>query len=231
MRVALRDGIRHSAMKLEYFFFALFGLLLAATGMLAMHYRGELMAERRINELTRQAPAVPAASLAAPAAPPTAAPAVDQAALDRAALQRQLEQAETEKNLLASRVEAMTAPEAGGAQASAGGAGADAAGAGAAAEPAGAGLSDSQRRIQEAPAIATVQQYLPDQGFAVIDAGSARGLKTGQVYAVRRGPYIIAKKVEVGETVEESQAVIGVNASALQPGESLKPGDEVIKWD
>lgn len=214
-------------MKLEYFFFALFGLLLAATGMLAMHYRGELMAERRINELTRQAPAVPAASLAAPAAPPAAAaPAVDQAALDRAALQRQLEQAETEKNLLASRVEAMTAPEAGGAQASA-----DAAGAGAAVEPAGAGLSDSQRRIQEAPAIATVQQYLPDQGFAVIDAGSARGLKTGQVYAVRRGPYIIAKKVEVGETVEESQSVIGVNASALQPGESLKPGDEVIKWD
>lgn len=219
-------------MKLEYFFFALFGLLLAATGMLAMHYRGELMAERRINALTRQAPAVPAASLATPAAPPAAAaPAVDQAALDRAALQRQLEQAETEKNLLASRVEAMTAPEAGGTQASVGGASADAAGAGAATEPAGAGLSDSQRRIQEAPAIATVQQYLPDQGFAVIDAGSARGLKTGQVYAVRRGPYIIAKKVEVGETVEESQAVIGVNASALQPGESLKPGDEVIKWD
>jgi hypothetical protein len=211
-------------MKLEYFFFALFGLLLAATGMLAMHYRGELMAERRINELTRQAPAIPAASLAAPSAPPAA---VDQAALDRASLQRQLEQAETEKNLLASRVEAMAASEDGGPRPSA-----DPAGPAAAAPaPAGAELTAAQQRIQAVPAIAKVQQYLPDQGFAVIDAGSARGLKTGQVYAVRRGPYIIAKQVEVGETVEESQAVIGVNASALQPGESLKPGDEVIKWE
>lgn len=207
-------------MKLEYFFFALFGLLLAATGMLAMHYRGELMAERRINELSRQAPAIPQASLAAPAAP-----AVDQAALDRAALQRQLEQAETEKNLLASKVKSMEAPAASGAET------ATPAPSEVAAPAVEAELTATQLRIKEAPSIAKVQQYLPDQGFAVIDAGSARGLKTGQTYAVRRGHFIIAKKVEVGETVEESQAVVGVNASALQPGETLKPGDEVIKWE
>lgn len=211
-------------MKLENFFFALFGLLLAATGMLAMHYRGELMAERRIAELSRQAPAIPRGPVATQP-PVDASPASDPAAADRAALQRQLDQAETEKNLLASKVKRMAdgndSPVVAAAPTESD-------------SPAAAGteeLTANQLRIKEAPPIAKIQQYLPDQGFAVIDAGSARGLKTGQTYAVRRGHFIIAKKVEVGETVEESQSVVGVNASSLQPGETLKPGDEVIKWE
>ena len=208
-------------MKLEYFFFALFSLLLAATGMLAMHYRGELMAERRVNELARQAPAIPRA---APAPAPVPAAPVDQAALDRAALQRQLDQAESEKSLLANKVKTMEDGKASAAEAAAGPESPDA-------PAAAAELTATQLRIKEAPPIAKIQQYLPDQGFAVIDAGSARGLKTGQTYAVRRGHFIVAKKVEVGETVEESQSVVGVNASSLQPGETLKVGDEVIKWE
>lgn len=203
-------------MKLEYFFFGLFALLLAATGMLAMHYRGELMAERRVSELARQAPAIPRTIAVAPAAAPV--PAVDQAALDRAALESQLEQAEAEKNLLSSKMRKLENAEETGLPQS----------------PVVSGtpeLTATQLRIKEAPSIATIQQYLPDQGFAVIDAGSARGLKTGQTYAVRRGHFLVAKKIEIGETVEESQAVAGVNASSLQPGETLKPGDEVIKWE
>ncbi|MFN0129418.1 MAG: hypothetical protein ACKV19_22360 [Verrucomicrobiales bacterium] len=205
-------------MKLEYFFFGLFALLLAATGMLAMHYRGEMIYERRLNALARQAPAIPHVPAAAPvlhssAPAPAPAAAVDQATLDRAALQRQLEQAETENSLLSSTVKKMqNSPESG-------------------LPPDAAVLTATQVRIKEAPSIAKVQEYHPDQGFAVIDAGSARGLKTGQVYAVRRGHFIVAQKVEVGETVEESQAILAVNASALQPGETLKPGDEVIKWE
>jgi len=198
-------------MKLEHFFFGLFALLLAATGMLAMHYRGELMYERRLNEMARQAPAIPRSPT--PITPAAPAPVVDQAALEHAALQQQLQQAETENSLLSSRVKEMQ-------------------GNGESDVPADEEeLTATQIRIKEAPSIAKIQQYLPDQGFAVIDAGSARGLKTGQVYAVRRGHFIVAKKVEVGETVEESQAILGVNASALQPGETLKPGDEIIKWE
>ena len=214
-------------MKLEYFFFALFALLLAATGMLAMHYRGELMYYRRVSEQARQAPAIPQA----PAAPASTG-AVDTAAAERAALQRQLEQAETEKNLLASKVRTIESGKTGGTEPAAAPEAAEVPPVVVAAEPSEPSeLTSTQKRIKEAPAIAKVQQYLPDQGFAVIDAGSARGLKTGQVYAIRRGPYIIAKKAEVGETVEESQAILGVNASALQPGETLKVGDEVIKWE
>jgi uncharacterized iron-regulated membrane protein len=216
-------------MKLEYFFFALFGLLLAATGMLAMHYRGELMAERRINELRLQPSAIPQ-SPAVPAPPPSAPSAVDQAALDRAALQRQIEQAESETNLLTKKVNALGNPQGTDPAADAADA-ADAAVIEADPTADAEALTATQRRIKEAPSIAKIQQYLPDQGFAVIDAGSARGLKTGQTYAVRRGHFLVAKKVEVGETVEESEAIVGVNASALQPGETLKAGDEVIKWE
>jgi len=197
-------------MKLEYFFFGMFGLHLAATGMLAMHYRGELMYERRLNEIARPAPALRQAPMAA--ATPAAVPAVDQAALDRAALQRQLEQAESEHSLLSSTVKKMQGNEEAGLP-----------------PETPEELTATQIRIKEAPSIAKVQQYLPDQGFAVIDAGSARGLKTGQVYAVRRGHFIVAKQAEVGETVEENQAILGLNASTLQPGETLKPGDNVIK--
>ena len=88
-------------MKLEHFFFGLFALLWAATGMLAMHYRGELMYERRLGELSRQAPAIPQVAPAAQPTPPAAAvPTPDPAAAARLALQQQLEQAENEKNLL-----------------------------------------------------------------------------------------------------------------------------------
>ena len=63
------------------------------------------------------------------------------------------------------------------------------------------------------------------------DAGTARGLKSGQTYAVRRGHFIVAKQIEIGETVEENESIAGVNASSLPTGETIKPGDEVIKWE
>jgi hypothetical protein len=215
-------------MKLEHFFFGLFALLWAATGMLAMHYRGELMYERRLGELSRQAPAIPQVAPAAQPTPPAAAvPAPDPAAAARLALQQQLEQAENEKNLLSTQVQKLQANQE-----------TDPAGTTATpsivetpAAPEASALTDVQRKIKEAPAIATIQRYLPDQGFAVLDAGTARGLKSGQMYAVRRGHFIVAKQIEIGETVEENEAIAGVNASSLPTGETIKPGDEVIKWE
>lgn len=215
-------------MKLEHFFFGLFALLWAATGMLAMHYRGELMYERRLGELSRQAPAIPQVAPAAQPTPPAAAvPAPDPAAAARLALQQQLEQAENEKNLLSTQVQKLQAnqePDPAGTTATPSIVETPAA-------PEASALTDVQRKIKEAPAIATIQRYLPDQGFAVLDAGTARGLKSGQMYAVRRGHFIVAKQIEIGETVEENEAIAGVNASSLPTGETIKPGDEVIKWE
>jgi hypothetical protein len=215
-------------MKLEHFFFGLFALLWAATGMLAMHYRGELMYERRLGELSRQAPAIPQVAPAAQPTPPAAAvPAPDLAAAARLALQQQLEQAENEKNLLSTQVQKLQANQ----EPSPAGTTATTSTVESPAAPEASTLTDMQRKIKEAPAIATIQRYLPDQGFAVLDAGTARGLKSGQMYAVRRGHFIVAKQIEIGETVEENESIAGVNASSLPTGETIKPGDEVIKWE
>lgn len=215
-------------MKLEHFFFGLFALLWAATGMLAMHYRGELMYERRLGELSRQAPTIPQVAPAAQPTPPAAAvPAPDPAAAARLALQQQLEQAENEKNLLSTQVQKLQANQ----EASPAETTATTSTVETPAAPEASALTDMQRKIKEAPAIATIQRYLPDQGFAVLDAGTARGLKSGQMYAVRRGHFIVAKQIEIGETVEENESIAGVNASSLPTGETIKPGDEVIKWE
>ena len=215
-------------MKLEHFFFGLFALLWAATGMLAMHYRGELMYERRLGELSRQAPAIPQVAPAAQPTPPAAAvPAPDPAAAARLALQQQLEQAENEKNLLSTQVQKLQANQ----EAGPAGTTATTSTVETPAAPEASALTDMQRKIKEAPAIATIRRYLPDQGFAVLDAGTARGLKSGQTYAVRRGHFIVAKQIEIGETVEENESIAGVNASSLPTGETIKPGDEVIKWE
>jgi hypothetical protein len=215
-------------MKLEHFFFGLFALLWAATGMLAMHYRGELMYERRLGELSRQAPAIPQVAPAAQPTPPAAAvQAPDPAAAARLALQQQLEQAENEKNLLSTQVQKLQANQ----EPSPAGTTATTSTVETPAAPEASTLTDMQRKIKEAPAIATIQRYLPDQGFAVLDAGTARGLKSGQMYAVRRGHFIVAKQIEIGETVEENESIAGVNASSLPTGETIKPGDEVIKWE
>lgn len=207
-------------MKLEHFFFGLFALLLAFTGMLAMHYRGELQMERRLHELSRQAPAVPQAAVPAVPAAPSANGVVEQPATalsaaeeEKARLQRQLELAENEKQMLSDKVKKMETNEKAGLPADA------------------PDLSAFQIKIKEAPAISRVKEYVSDQGIAVLDSGSARGLKTGQVYAVRRGHFIVAKKIEIGETVEENECAALVDSSALQPGEVLKPGDEIIQWE
>lgn len=196
--------------------------------MLAMHYRGELMYERRLGELSRQAPAIPQVAPAAQPTPPAAAvPAPDLAAAARLALQQQLEQAENEKNLLSTQVQKLQANQ----EPSPAGTTATTSTVETPAAPEASTLTDMQRKIKEAPAIATIQRYLPDQGFAVLDAGTARGLKSGQMYAVRRGHFIVAKQIEIGETVEENESIAGVNASSLPTGETIKPGDEVIKWE
>lgn len=193
-------------MKLEYFFFGIFALLLAATGMLAMHYRGELQYERRLNDLRKQAPAVPVASSASPAA--TAGGGVVEAPVPPAtSLQREIELAEAEKEALAARVRGLEN------------------------DPAQPTATETQNRIQQAPVVARITDYKPDYGVAALDQGSNQLLKTGQVYAVRRGQYLIAKKLTIGELVEATECAAVVEASSLQPGEELRPGDEVIKWE
>ena len=210
-------------MKLEHLFLGICLLLLAATGLMAVHYRTELLVEReRTAHLagpSTVAPAVTPAPAPAPAAVPATAPvAAPTASLDREAARvdaenRQLREklASEERKMLDAKVEQIKA-----------------AGAGTVVEEP---KSDLQVKIKEAPAIAKIKAYLSNESIATLDAGTDRGLKTDQVYAVRRGHFIVAKKITIGETVEASECAAIVDPNSLQPGQELKPGDEVIKWD
>ncbi len=212
-------------MKLEHLFLGVCLLLLAATGLMAVHYRTELLVERE--RAAHQAapstvaPATPASPVAVqPPAAPAATPATSStaAAIDREAARvdaenRQLREklASEERKMIDAKVDQIKA----------------AGTANAPEEP----KTDLQVKIKEAPAIARIKTYLANEGIATLDAGSERGLKTDQVYAVRRGHFIVAKKITIGETVEPAESAAIVDPNSLQPGQELKPGDEVIKWD
>ena len=205
-------------MKLEHLFLGVCALLLATTGLLAVHYRTELLLERQKNEMAQKPPPIPKSSDGIKAVgtlveAPAAVVAAATTGAEQAKLQRQLQIAEEEKNLLTAKVKTMQDNKQAGLPADA------------------APLTEMQIKIKEAPAIATVKEYVADQGILVLDHGADRGLKTKQVYAVRRGAYIVASRIEIGETVDANECAALVSSSALQPGEVLKKGDEVIKWE
>ncbi|MGI8605418.1 MAG: hypothetical protein ACR2OZ_20785 [Verrucomicrobiales bacterium] len=204
-------------MKLEHLFLGVCLLLLAVTALLAVHYRTELAIEKERSRLATGPSAVPqSVAKLSPANSAGPANAIDSASLkadaDKHRLIEQLKISEQEKGVLSSKAKeiqnSLTTVA-----------------------PANAPLTEQQIKIKEAPAIAKVKTYKADHGIAVLDHGTDRGLKTDQVYAVRRGHYVVARKLIIGETVEANECAAIVDAGTLQPGEVLRPGDEVIKWE
>jgi hypothetical protein len=209
-------------MKLEHLFLGICVLLLAATGLLAVHYRTELKVERERAKALSQPSAIPQASSIAARQDAPVPRSSTGSALERESAQAdtqkqqliaQLKIAEREKELLSDKVKQIQENAQSGLPADA--------------PP----LTPQQIKIKEAPAIAKIKSYKADHGIAVLDHGTDRGLKTDQVYAVRRGAYVVARKLVIGEMVDANEAAAVVESGALQPGEVLKPGDEVIKWE
>ncbi len=91
-------------------------------------------------------------------------------------------------------------------------------------------LSQAQRRIRDAPAIASVKQYDADWQFVVINGGQRRNLEPGRELAVRRGHEILGL-VRLDEVLEEES--IGELVGAWRRDKNLaKPeaGDDVITY-
>jgi hypothetical protein len=211
-------------MKLEHLFLGICILLLAATGLLALHYRTELKVERERARVLSQPSAISNATapLAGPGTAVSRSNAGSPSSLEREAAQadsqkknliEQLRIAEREKEMLGGKVKRIQDNAQSGLP------------------PDAAPLTQQQIKIKEAPAIAKIKSYKADHGIAVLDHGTDRGLKTDQVYAVRRGPYVVARKLVIGESVDANEAAAIVESGSLQPGEVLKAGDEVIKWE
>ncbi len=213
-------------MKLEHFFLGITAVLLAATGWMALHYRTEFLLERQKNEFAKvsgnSVPAAPSPAAPTPAATGAGAPktpgllenpaaVVAQSTAEADRLQKELDAAEREKLILAEKVKKMEDNKQAGLPADAG------------------PLTDVQIRIKEAPAIAKVKEFVSEAGIAVLDHGKDRSLATGQTYAVRRGHFLVSERLVIGETVDDQECAATV--SGLQPGEVIRAGDEVIKWE
>lgn len=89
-------------------------------------------------------------------------------------------------------------------------------------------LTPQQRVLMGLPVIARITKVVDDQGFVVINAGTAKGLSTGMRFDVRRDASLVGRLV-VSDTVEEEEAIADVVQSSVPIGILLKEGDELVQ--
>ncbi len=90
-------------------------------------------------------------------------------------------------------------------------------------------LTPRQRGIIAAKPMAKIKALVSDQGFVVLDAGTAAGLKKGQQLAIRRGGSVLGR-LRISDTLEAKEAVADLDLASVPPGVSLEVGDEIIEW-
>ncbi len=88
-------------------------------------------------------------------------------------------------------------------------------------------LTAAQKNVLGAKPVAKVKTVVKEQGFVIINAGSAQGMAKGQKYEIRRDSAVLAR-VTV-DTVEETEAVADLNLASIPAGVVIEPGDEVIE--
>lgn len=93
--------------------------------------------------------------------------------------------------------------------------------------PAPAPLTALQKQLLGMPAMAKVIEVHKDQGFAVISAGKDKQLASGMKFDVRRGDGLVGRVI-VGESIEATESVVDIDATAALPGVSIEAGDELI---
>jgi hypothetical protein len=91
-------------------------------------------------------------------------------------------------------------------------------------------LTTVQRRIAAAPAIARVKQYAVKEGMLVLDRGTNVGLKTGDIFSLRRKAASIGR-VRISDTIMTDECVADVLPNSMPPGMLPEAGDEVIQFD
>lgn len=190
-----------SVMRLSHFALALTVILLAITGYLAWEAQEEARGARRELDLVRKQQA--ARESARPIAPTTVAaipPAPEPPKSTGSALPPM-----AGGNLVPSPPVAPTPSPA----------------------PAPAPLTSLQKQLLGMPAVAKVTEVHKDLGFAAIDSGKNKDLEKGMKFDVRRGDGLVGRVI-VGESVDQTSAVVDIDTSFALPGASIEVGDELI---
>ncbi|TDU73193.1 hypothetical protein EI77_01661 [Prosthecobacter fusiformis] len=88
-------------------------------------------------------------------------------------------------------------------------------------------LTPLQKMVLAAQPVAKIKTVVREQGFIIIDAGSAQGIAKGQKYEIRRANAVLGK-VTVTDSVEATEAVADLDFASIPSGVTLEPGDELI---
>lgn len=85
-------------------------------------------------------------------------------------------------------------------------------------------------QIRAAPMLAKITYVNLDHGIAVMSAGRAAGVEPKDEFRIRRGDKIICR-VLVGDSIEDSEAVLAPVPGTMAPKETILEGDEVVSLE
>jgi|GEM_PF-580945 len=89
-------------------------------------------------------------------------------------------------------------------------------------------ITPLQRKIMNMPAIAKVKNFVKDQSFVVLDAGSNKSLAAGAMFDLRRGNSIVAR-IKISDAIEAEESIADVDPKSVPVGVEIVPGDDVIQ--
>ncbi len=87
-------------------------------------------------------------------------------------------------------------------------------------------LTPAQRLVKSAPAIAKVKEFVADQGFVVLSAGSKQGLSEGVKFDLRRDASVVGR-IKIS-SVDDMESVANLDFKSVPAGVTVQAGDEVI---
>ena len=90
-------------------------------------------------------------------------------------------------------------------------------------------LTEEQRKIRDAASIGKIVNVQEGLGFAIIDAGKAKGVEANMQFAIRRNVFIVGK-VLVERVEDANSSVVNIVQGSVQPGLKIQPGDTVIAY-
>jgi hypothetical protein len=88
-------------------------------------------------------------------------------------------------------------------------------------------LTEEQRKISEAPAIAKIEAVDGGKGFVIINAGSAKGLESGVRFNIRRDKFIVGE-IEITKVIDEGKSIADIDSAKIPQGLSIRLGDDVV---
>jgi hypothetical protein len=87
-------------------------------------------------------------------------------------------------------------------------------------------LTPLQRRVKDAPSIGAVKEFVADQGFVTLAAGTKNGLKEGMKFDLRREASVVGRVTIT--MAEEAEAIADLDSKSVPAGMTVKAGDELI---